>query len=328
MIIEGNDRIYLGCAATILGDDVELAWAEDLLAGKNPAYKYILGKYAEADNPNRNHQFTEAAQLEAGMGGLVYSPLNINHTNQIVGNFIAANMAHPSDEQSAAGIHPHMEALSVFWKERTDPETLKDVEKAHSSNSLFYSMEARPESLKCDGEKGCGQEMAYVARFDTSYCVHMNNPSMGALRNMQNPKFLGGALIVPPVKPGWSNASIEEISQLIKNHDEEMADMHEQLSTELPDASDTTLEQIMIEMLLAQNITGVEEARQFAAKARHALAKSGAALPDGSFPIVTTGDLKNAIQAIGRASDPAAAKSHIKRRASSLGASEMLPATW
>src|SRR5258706_18789 len=68
--------------------------------------------------------------------------------------------------------------------------------------------------------------------------------------------------------------------------------------------------------------------REFSGKERQSAADSGAALPDGSFPIKTKEDVANAIQAIGRAKNPAKAKAHIKARASALGASDMLPDDW
>lgn len=61
---------------------------------------------------------------------------------------------------------------------------------------------------------------------------------------------------------------------------------------------------------------------------RERLAEEGKAMPDGSYPIANIDDLKNAIQAIGRADDPDAVKAHIKRRASELGAEELIPADW
>ncbi len=70
------------------------------------------------------------------------------------------------------------------------------------------------------------------------------------------------------------------------------------------------------------------EKREFSSKEREDLADSGAALPDGSFPIANEQDLKNAIQAIGRAKDPAKAKSHIIRRAKALGKTNLLPEDW
>lgn len=51
-------------------------------------------------------------------------------------------------------------------------------------------------------------------------------------------------------------------------------------------------------------------------------------MSDGSFPIRNVSDLKNAIRAIGRAKNPSAAKAHIKKRAASLGESDLIPENW
>ena len=59
--------------------------------------------------------------------------------------------------------------------------------------------------------------------------------------------------------------------------------------------------------------------RDFSADERKTLASSGAAMPDGSFPISNKADLSNAMRAIGRAKDPAKAKAHIRSRAKALG---------
>lgn len=68
--------------------------------------------------------------------------------------------------------------------------------------------------------------------------------------------------------------------------------------------------------------------REFTQEERDKAADKGQALPDGSYPIKTTGDLKNAIQAFGRAKDKAAVKKHIIERAKALGATDELPADW
>lgn len=68
--------------------------------------------------------------------------------------------------------------------------------------------------------------------------------------------------------------------------------------------------------------------RNFSDEERQHLADTGAAMPDGSFPIANEQDLKNAIHAIGRAKDPEAAKKHIISRAKSLGKTELLPDGW
>lgn len=71
-----------------------------------------------------------------------------------------------------------------------------------------------------------------------------------------------------------------------------------------------------------------EEFRDFPADERKKAADKGHALPDGSFPIENVDDLKNAIQAIGRAKDPDAAKAHIKKRARELGQEALIPEDW
>ena len=71
-----------------------------------------------------------------------------------------------------------------------------------------------------------------------------------------------------------------------------------------------------------------DERMDYSAQQRKDLAKKGHALPDGSFPIVTVADLENAIQAVGRASNPAAAKAHIMKRAGALGRNDLVPGDW
>ena len=68
--------------------------------------------------------------------------------------------------------------------------------------------------------------------------------------------------------------------------------------------------------------------RDYSMDARRDMASSGMAMSDGSFPIANGGDLQNAIQSVGRASNYAAAKEHIVRRARALGMMEMLPEDW
>lgn len=77
-----------------------------------------------------------------------------------------------------------------------------------------------------------------------------------------------------------------------------------------------------------QNTQGSDNAREFSTKQRKKLANKGQAMSDGSFPIANKQDLRNAIQAYGRASNKAAAKRHIIKRAKALGATDLLPDSW
>jgi len=68
--------------------------------------------------------------------------------------------------------------------------------------------------------------------------------------------------------------------------------------------------------------------RAFNEDQRQEMAKEGLALPDGSFPISTVDDLRNAIMAHGRATDKERAKKHIIKRARAMGRMDMIPASW
>jgi hypothetical protein len=58
------------------------------------------------------------------------------------------------------------------------------------------------------------------------------------------------------------------------------------------------------------------------------MAKGGMAMPDGSYPIKDEEDLKNAIMAVGRASNPDEVKMHCQKRAKELGKEDMIPDSW
>ena len=72
----------------------------------------------------------------------------------------------------------------------------------------------------------------------------------------------------------------------------------------------------------------MELKRAFSPEKRRDLAQQGMALPDGSFPIVTSTDLKNAIMAFGRAKNKSAAKRHIIKRARALKKVNLIPENW
>jgi uncharacterized membrane protein YkoI len=61
---------------------------------------------------------------------------------------------------------------------------------------------------------------------------------------------------------------------------------------------------------------------------RMEMAKGGMAMPDGSYPIKDEEDLKNAIMAVGRASNPDEVKMHCQKRAKELGKEDMIPDSW
>lgn len=83
-----------------------------------------------------------------------------------------------------------------------------------------------------------------------------------------------------------------------------------------------------LETAIDMAVEGDVEKKDYSDKEREQMADSGQAMPHGGFPIKTVQDLKNAIQSIGRAKDPAAAKAHIKQRAKALGKEDLIPENW
>ena len=68
--------------------------------------------------------------------------------------------------------------------------------------------------------------------------------------------------------------------------------------------------------------------RAFTEEQRNSMSQEGTAMPDGSFPIKEESDLRNAIQAYGRAKDKEAAKRHIMKRAKEMGKESLIPSNW
>ncbi len=151
--------------------------------------------------------------------------------------------------------------------------------------------------------------------------LRANLPS-GDWRNWDHNLELIGALAVPV--PGYgipaivASAESGEIEALILQG---FSDEGDEMDTEtVRDRSyirrrDLIADDIELDALTAATFTARQRAR---------LADTGAAMPDGSFPIRNCSDWQNARQAIGRApaSKRAAVRAHIAKRGNALGCSE------
>lgn len=325
------------------------AWAERYVR-KDPDIRWIVGNYVEADAPNSNGHIFPLAELQTAQHTLAGKPLNMLHREQyIVGAFagaqlvdaqgkewvppavtsgtIAANSLSSMELLTAAATattttnftiampNPYVEAVAGLWHSRF-PDEYFDIEKAHKEGSLFFSMEAIPEAVSCPS---CQVEAAFGGFESEDYCDHMQGPT--GPKRLHRPVFAGGAIILPPARPGWNRADIRTIAQEHERADE----VHAAVSAELPELEPGQWEWLMAELLARLDHV---DAREFKTKERKDLADKGNALPDGSFPIKSEQDLKNAIQAVGRAKDKAAAKAHIKKRARALGLESLIPAGW
>lgn len=201
----------------------------------NPYITWITGDFAEADNPNSNKQFWTKGDLELADYSIRYAPLNMVHKFRNPVGFYAATRKIDlvRDEEAAkkaatdAEVEPQgtmkIEALSGLWS-HIFPFEAALVEKANDEGLLFYSMECRGTHLTCAGDQGCGETFEYM-KTDT-HCEHIKDRA--SIRHIVNPTFRGGALIVPPVKPGWKNAKASIYSEAVAEQAAKFAEQNEQ----------------------------------------------------------------------------------------------------
>lgn len=234
------DRAY------VVNDEIETAseWAAKHIT-TNKAIKWIVGKYAEADQANSNGQFFELAGLRVAQPSIQFSPMNIDHhQNEIVGTWTASEMLYPKSGNTIA--NPYIEVLGAFWRAKF-PETMQRVESAFNTGMLALSMEAIGESVTCVGNDSCGKTFDFKGPFDPSYCDHINERASD--RQLNKPWFMGGALILPPNKPGWGQATVDEIAKHFS--DERAQSILDEIEVSNPELTPKEMEKLMFGYQLA-----------------------------------------------------------------------------
>lgn len=249
-LYRGENSYFMGAQAFLLDSDREMAsdWASKHVSN-NPAIKWVLGRFAEADNPNNNKQAWALEDLRIHQPSIDHAPMNMVHqAKHIVGAYVATEMIYPTNE-SAAGepANPYVEALGAFWRYYF-PAEYDAVQKAHDEGSLYFSMECVAQSVTFeDVASGRKEEFPYRGPFDPSYGDWNNDRS--ATRWLNKPHFLAGALIVPPVKPGWSNATIKSLSQYMDQNADVAQQVYESVEAQSPHLSSDVIEAITIGLM-------------------------------------------------------------------------------
>lgn len=215
-VVKKQEDVASDLAAAVSDD----SWSVD---DSNPFIQWIAGDFVEADNANSNTQFWTAGDLEMAEYTIKYAPLNMVHKfRQPIGFYAATRtvdlkkdaakaLAKPEEAQGSLKI----QALSGLWS-HIFPFEAAQAEAADDEGLLFYSMECRGTHLTCGtdeskGLQGCGKTFEYM-QVDT-HCEHLLERS--SVRHIVSPTFRGGALIVPPVKPGWKNASASILTDAV-----------------------------------------------------------------------------------------------------------------
>lgn len=236
MVFDRGHSTYLVNGARIVKKDDEVAdIAATTLQGwkieeVNPFIQWIAGDFVEADNANSNTQFWTAGDLELAEYTIRNSPLNMVHKFRQPIGFFAATKTVKLEKDAAAESQGSMkiQALSGLWT-HVFPFEAAQAEAANEEGLLFYSMECRGTHLRCESDEskglsGCGQEFEYM-QVDT-HCEHLLERS--SVRHIVNPTFRGGALIVPPVRPGWKNAKAELLTDSVMAEAAAYAELNEE----------------------------------------------------------------------------------------------------
>ncbi len=293
MFFEGNDRIYLAGPAWLLGEhsdarpDMEQASAEWATAHMipNEANSYILGQFVEADKANNNKQFFRLGDLLMAQPTIAYAPVNINHQSSPVGAFIASEMQYPKENGN-----PYIDALSAIWKVYF-PTAYEKVQRAYSEGNLYYSMEAVPRTLSTIGGTDDTIEYAYEGRTSKNYPEEINKRTCDGIV-LNRPHFVGGALIVPPVKPGWSKADVKQMSHFMQKQWETAEEIYSGAAQMAPESGPEVWEAIMGELILM----GLQNAAVLKTKTRNQLPSNAFAIPsERKYPIHDLAHARNAL---------------------------------
>lgn len=183
------------------------------VASDHPGFTMLRGRFVEADIPNDNGALWTSDDLQLGGATVVGGPLNwLHQERKIIGTLTAAELVE-GREAAAQGLGNHIVSDAVMWN-FLYPNEATAVERASASGDLYFSMECLSREVACidaPGRPGCGESFAYADYDAGRTCMHLRQRS--SLRRFVDPTFYGGAVIVPPVRPGWSKANAEVVRQ-------------------------------------------------------------------------------------------------------------------
>lgn len=262
LLIEGRKSYHLATTCSLVGEDTDkaTAWA----GAKShitirPDTAWLMGNFVEADRPNQNGHLFGLDDLPGAHPSVVHRPLNMGHHDHYnVGTFVATELifptgADPDAPATAAGTmdHPYVEALAAMWKNLYPTEYLA-ILGAHRMGASYFSMEAMPESLTCmetDGGVECGKTFPFEGLFSDTYCAHMTD--MRSKKKLNKPRYIGGAVIIPPMRPGWRNADMAEVAagELVRRHEDEAEAIYQHMAASSSHLADDVIEQMMVELL-------------------------------------------------------------------------------
>lgn len=170
------------------------------------AHTWIMGRYVEADAPNRNAAYWSTGDLQFGLPTVNAGPINwLHEAKHVLGCIVDSEMVEGGQESQTAGerLGPHIQVLGALWPWVNSQEVALTAA-ASEAGKLWLSMECISREVACLDEE-CARTMTYrdyVLARETA-CDHVKS---GAPRRFVDPIFRGAGVIVPPLRPGWANA--------------------------------------------------------------------------------------------------------------------------
>jgi 2'-5' RNA ligase len=209
-VTEVNGRTLITGPATTLAA-MKDPTVEDITAAH---MLWMHGRFVGAETPNRNGALWSAGDLEMAKGTVVNGPLNWLHdARHVIGTLAKADYIDPTKttQSAAAGgpKEPHITATAAIWR-WIYPDEAYVIQQASDQQMLWYSMECISKEVSCVGEGGCGNTTSYSAYMAGAACEHVRQRA--SVRRFVSPVFLGGAVIVPPTRPGWAEADARVMS--------------------------------------------------------------------------------------------------------------------
>lgn len=203
VLADGTERTILSAPASIVPNE----FRELADSSANPHFLWVEGAYVEADMPNRNAAMWSTKDLELGVPTVAHGPLNWLHEERhVIGSIAAAKLVRPEVQQAAEGGRAHIRTMSAIWS-YLYPGEARQVAQASDERKLWHSMECVSREVACASPE-CTHAMSYsdYMRKKEDRCDHMKG--FGP-RRFADPQFLGGAVILNGVRPGWDGASAQ-----------------------------------------------------------------------------------------------------------------------
>lgn len=178
---------------------------------RNAGFLFLDGRFVEAERANRNGALWSAGDLELGKETVAGGPLNwLHEETNIVGALTKARLVEGSTD---GRVGRHIASTATMWR-FLFPDQARAVEAAAADGQLYYSMECLSRAVACidtPGRPGCGEEVGYGEFMKGECCEHLRQRS--SVRRFVDPLFLGGALIIPPIKPAWGAAEVDVVRE-------------------------------------------------------------------------------------------------------------------